>query len=73
MASENVKRFAVKSDSDIDLLLKEAVPMNTRKSTDMWVGVFQKFCKEQDIDLDLATCSATELNSALCKFYPSLR
>ena len=54
MASENVKRFAVKSDSDIDLLLKEAVPMNTRKSTDMWVGVFQKFCKEQDIDLDLA-------------------
>ena len=71
MASE--ARFAVNTDADIDQLLKEAVPPNTRKSTDMWVSVFNKFCSEQNINLDLAICSANELNNALCKFYPSLR
>ena len=71
MASE--PRFAVNTDADINQLLKEAVPPNTRKSTDMCVSVFNKFCSEQDINLDLAICSANELNDALCKFYPSLR
>ena len=71
MASE--PRFAVNTDADINQLLKEPIQPNTRKSTDMWISVFNKFCSEQDINLHLAICSAKELNDALCKFYPSLR
>ena len=39
----------------------------------MWVTTFDVFCREQGLVIDLATCSATELNDALCKFYPALR
>ena len=35
--------------------------------------VLRSFCSEQKNVLDLATCSAQELNDVLCKFYPSLR
>ena len=59
--------------AEIGQLLEKAVPENTRKSTLMWVTTFDAFCREQGLVIDLATCSATELNDALCKFYPALR
>ena len=37
-ASESA-RFLVKTDEDVLHLLENAVPQNTRKSTDMWVGI----------------------------------
>ena len=71
-ANESV-RFSVKTDADVLSLLENAVPENTRKSTDMWIGILASFCAEQKIQLDLATCSAQELDDVLSKFYPSLR
>ena len=71
-ASESA-RFLVKTDEDVLHLLENAVPQNTRKSTDMWVGILASFCSERKIDFDLSTCSAQELNDVLCKFYPGLR
>ena len=64
LAMASGPRFAVNTDADINQVLKEAVPPYTRKSTDMCVSVFNKFCSEQDINLDLAICSANELNDA---------
>lgn len=58
---------------NVDELLKNAVPENTRKATDMWVSVLESFCLEQKIELDLSACTADELNSVLCQFYPALR
>ena len=71
-ASESA-RFLAKTDEDVLHLLENAVPQNTRKSTDMWVGILASFCSERKIDFDLSTCSAQELNDVLCKFYPGLR
>ena len=35
--------------------------------------MFTAFCAEQNIQIDLTTCSGEELNQVLCEFYPSLR
>lgn len=51
----------------------ESCPENTREATDLWVRTFTKFCAQDEIPLDLRTCSAEELNTALCKFDPALR
>ena len=64
--------FSLKNKAQISQLLEKAVPENTRKSTLMWVTTFDTSCREHGLVIDLATCSATELNDALCKFYPAL-
>ena len=72
-SDEATGRFSLKNEAEIGQLLEKAVPENTRKSTLMWVTTFDAFCREQGLVIDLATCSATELNDVLCKFYPALR
>ena len=66
-------RFLVKSDAEVATLVEQSVPLNTRRAIDVWVSVFDDFCKEKNIEIDLTTCSAVDLNKALCHFYPSLR
>lgn len=73
MADPNSLRFALKSEEEIDSLLDGAIPQNTKRATNLLVSTFSAFCIEQGITLELNTCSAEELDSALCKFYPSLR
>ena len=34
-------------------LVEASVPVNTKKATAFWVGVFNDFCEEKQIDLDL--------------------
>ena len=53
--------------------MDDGVPAHTRRATETWLAVFTAFCAEQNIQINLTTCSAEELNQVLCKFYPSLR
>ena len=57
MAEEGSSRFAVKSEEEIEKLMADATPKNTRKVTDMWVSAFHSFCPAEEEHLDLATCS----------------
>lgn len=72
-ASDEAMRFCSKSESEVEDLLKSAIPENTRKATEVWVSALKSFCAQEEIQLDMKTCSAEELNSVLCKFYPALR
>ena len=40
--------------------VEASVPVNTKKATAFWVGVFNDFCKEKQIDVDLKKCSPSE-------------
>ena len=73
MSSDDAVCFSSKDEDEEEELLKSAVPENTRKATEVWCSVLMSFGTQQKIELDLKTCSAEELNSVLCKFYPALR
>lgn len=66
-------RFAEASENDIAQVLEDAVPKSTKKATSFWVNVFSSFLAESGLRLDLQTCSGTELNDVLGRFYLSLR
>ena len=74
MSSDEVMgRFSLKNEAEIGQLLEKAIPENTCRSTLMWVTTINAFCREQGLVIDLAKCSPTELNNALCKFNAALR
>ena len=65
MAWEETRRihqFDDLSFAQEDKLLEQAVPVKTRVATDFLLGVFQTFCAEKGINIDLATCSASDLD-----------
>ena len=66
-------RFAEASEKDVAQVVEDAVPTATKKATSFWLDVFSSFIAESGIHLDLKTCSATELNGVLGRFYVSLR
>ena len=66
-------RFDDASEEELKQLVEASVPVNTKKATAFWVGVFNDFCKEKEIDLDLKKCSPSELNGVLSRFYRGLR
>ena len=68
-----IHRFDALSFAQEDKLLEQAVPAKTCIATDFWLGVFQTFCAEKGINIDLATCSASDLDDCLKKFYGGLR
>lgn len=71
--TRRIHRFDDLSFAQEDKLLEQAVPAKTRVATDFWLGVFQTFCAEKGINIDLATCSASDLDDCLKKFYGGLR
>ena len=62
----------MKKDEKIDAILESAVPFNTIRATDAWVGVFNIFCTAEKLEVELARSSGIELNEALCKFWSGL-
>ena len=53
MANEKAEpRFLPKSDAEVVTLVEQLVLLNTRRATDVWVSVFDDFCKEQNIKID---------------------
>ena len=73
MAEPSVARFVEPSEEEVKEMLVSAVPRNTRKATDRWKATFESFYHEQNIEIDLATCSGEHLNEVLCKCYPAIR
>ena len=65
--------FDDESEEELKQLVEASVPVNTKKATAFWIGVFNDFCKEKQIDLDLKKCSPSELNGVLSRFYRGLR
>lgn len=68
-----IHRFDDVTESQQAALLQDAVPKQTRAANNFWVGVLMSFCREKRIPLDLATCSASDLNQCLAKFYTGLK
>ena len=66
-------RFAEVSDSQEAAMLEQAVPDATKHATKFWMSVFNSFCHEKGLTLDLTSCSAVELDGVLGKFYAGLR
>ena len=72
MAWEETRRihqFDDLSFAQEDKLLEQAVLAKTHVATDFSLSVFQTFCAEKGINIDLATCSASDLDDCLKKFY----
>ena len=70
--TRRIHRFDDLSFAQEDKLLEQAVPAKTCVAPDFWLGVFQTFCAEKGINIDLATCSASDLDDCL-KLYGGLR
>ena len=66
-------RFAEVSDSQEAAMLEQAVPDATKHATKFWTSVFNSFCHEKGLTLDLMSCSAVELDGVLRQFYAGLR
>ena len=71
--TRRIHRFDDLSFTREDKFLEQAVLAKTRVATDFWLGVFQTFCAEKGINIDLATCSASDSDDCLKKFYGRLR
>ena len=70
---EKGARFAEVNDADLAKVVEDAIPQNTKASTAFWLNVFESFCAEKDISIDLTKCSAQDFNDALSLFYVSMR
>ena len=66
-------RFAGVSESKEAAMLEQAVPDATQHATKFWMSVFNWFCHEIGLTLDLTSCSAVKLDGVLGKFYAGLR
>ncbi len=62
--SDDSSRFSSVTEEDLDKILLESRAESTTKSTKTWVAVFLDYLESKKIDLDLKTCSATELAPA---------
>ena len=75
MADEEVQRrhrFNDFTESQQQTLVAAAVPQKTKQATDFWCGVFESFCREKCVSVDVKTISASALADVLKKFYGGL-
>lgn len=68
-----IHRFQDLSSSQEKELLHDAVAPKTRQANKYWLGIFESFCREKNIAIDLGRCSAEDLNEVVTKFYAGLR
>lgn len=71
--TESSARFATVSAQRLEQLVSDAVPKNTKRTTKFWIGVFERYCAEKRIDIDLRTCTAAELGSVVQYYYVEAR
>ena len=70
--SKKARFGEVSEDAELQAL-DARTPMSTKTATTFWLGVFESFRVEKEIVLDLKSCSASELDEVLGKFYLGLR
>ena len=57
--SSNSERFAIVSNEERNLLLKDAVPDTTRTATAFWIRTFEEFCSSTGVSCKLGTLTKT--------------
>ena len=70
--SKKARIGEVSEDAELQAL-DARTPMSMKTATTFWLGVFESFCVEKEIVLDMKSCSASELDEVLRKFYLGLR
>ena len=66
-------RFIEADDELMELLKSESEIKNTKRSTDYWKGIFEKWAKTRGKKEQLESYHIPELNDALSQFYAELR
>ena len=66
-------RFIEAHDELIELLKSESENKNTKRSSDYWKGIFEKWAKNRDKEKQLESYDIPKLNKALSQFYAELR
>ena len=66
-------RFGSCTKDELASLVEGAVPKSTKAAAEFWGRVFEDFCKEKRLALDLKTCAVSDMNDVLCQFYKCLR
>ena len=66
-------RFIEADEELIELLKTESENKNTKRSTDYWKGIFEKWAKTRGKEEKLESYDIPELNDALSQFYAELR
>ena len=66
-------RFAEASSQLVAKVVEDATPKTTKVGTSFWVAVFNIFCEEKGVDINLESCTTVELNDALSRFFISVR
>ena len=66
-------RFVLASDDVINNLKTSSENKNTRKSTNLWVGIFKKWAALRNFEENLETYDVRELDNVLSKFYAEVR
>ena len=67
------RRLMTVAEVDVQAAEQASVPTKIKEATDFWLRVFSSFCKENDQNVDLTTCSHKDLNDIHCRFYIGMR
>ena len=71
---EKRPRFAQSLDeADIDVIIRDRCPANTRRTTEKWVKALDDFVREKQLSIDIESCSREELAGVLTHFYLEVR
>ena len=66
-------RFMDLSEREEAVLVDSAVPANTKSATNFWWSVFESFCREKRLSVDIASITASAFAEVLKKFYGGLK
>ena len=60
-------------EEDLETLMEETTPKNTKQSTAWGTKVFDEYCQRNDIDVDFHTVSEDDFATILKRFYANIR
>ena len=73
MERDNQGRFGSVTEQQLQRIVDGATPQTTQRTTRFWLSVFNRYCEEKKLVVDLAKCTASELNDVLKFFYVEVR
>lgn len=66
-------RFASVGEEEVDVIIEERHPLETKRATEKWCKVFKDYATEKNLAIDLSICSPEELSNVLAHFYMEVR
>ena len=70
---KRIYRFDNASASHEQKLVEDVVPWQTHTASNFWVGVFECFVEKREVQIELKTCLAEELDDCLQRLYKGLK